>query len=270
MNDVARGTVFFPGAGSFGNEFRLLVDALGPAAWLVRYPGRYGKDFGVPAESFDELVRACAKQVTDRTPERPVLFGHSFGAYVAYATALILQEAGTEVSALVTAGACAPARLEVPEQATGTLPDVAMYLDRIDPGALAGAPSDDWREVVVETTAHDLRLLRQFDAASPATIRCPIIAVRGEADPLTSDAEVGEWEYATDGAFSLRVFPGGHSDLLRSPVCASWIRETLTVLNGQPPIKQLCSASKSTCHDETRSATPDVVSSARIGSRPCP
>src|SRR5262249_44765773 len=88
MDGASRSTVFFPGAGSFGNEFQLLVDALQPAAWLVKYPGRYGRDFGVPAESFDGVVRACTEQIASRPAGHPVLFGHSFGAYVAYATAV--------------------------------------------------------------------------------------------------------------------------------------------------------------------------------------
>jgi surfactin synthase thioesterase subunit len=231
MNDVPRCTVFFPGAGSFGSEFQLLVDALRPAAWLVRYPGRYGRDFGVPAESFDGVVRACTEQIGRRAPARPVLFGHSFGAYVAYATALRLQEAGIGVSALVAVGACAPGRLEVSEQATGTPSDAAKYLDSIDPSALADAPSDDWREVVVETAVHDLRLLKQFDVTSSTSVHCPILAVRGAADPLTSDAGVGEWRHFTDGVFALRVLPGGHSDFLRSPACTSWIREVRDSFN---------------------------------------
>jgi surfactin synthase thioesterase subunit len=231
MNDITRSTVFFPGAGSFGSEFQLLVDALKPAAWLVKYPGRYGTDFGVPAESFDGVVRACTKQIASRAPARPVLFGHSFGAYVAYATALRLQEAGIEVSALVAVGASAPGQLEVPEQATGTPSDAATYLDRVDPSALADATSDDWREVVAETAVHDLRLLMQFDAASSTSVHCPILAVRGDADPLTSDAAVAEWEQSTDGVFSLHIFPGGHSDFLRSPACTSWIREILDSFN---------------------------------------
>src|ERR1700722_4222949 len=132
MNEAARSAVFFPGAGSFGREFRLLVDELKPAAWLVRYPGRYGRDFGTPAESFDEVVLACTEQVTSRAPAPPVLFGHSFGAYVAFA--LKRQETATGVGALVTVGACAPGRFEVSEQATGTPSEAVRYLESVDPG----------------------------------------------------------------------------------------------------------------------------------------
>jgi surfactin synthase thioesterase subunit len=225
MIDTARGTVFFPGAGSFGREVQPLIDALKPAAWLVRYPGRHGKGFGVPAESFDAVVRACAEQVTRRAPANPILFGHSFGAYVAYASAIRLAAAGIEVSALVTVGASAPGRLAVSERATETAAGAAAYLDSVDPGALADAPSDEWREIVIETTMQDLRHLRQFPQTSSTGIECPIFAVRGDADPLTSDDSIDEWQRHTNGDFSRHVFPGNHSDFLRSPRCIAWIRE---------------------------------------------
>ena len=219
------GVFFFPGAGSFGAEFQALADAFQPDAWLIKYPGRFGRDFGVPAESFDGVVRACAEQIAGRATTSPILFGHSFGAYVAYATALRLQEAGAGLLALVLAGAVAPGRLEVSEQATGSLSDAARYLDSVDPSALAGAPSDDWREVVVETAVQDLRLLRQFAVTSPGGVRCPILAVLGDADPLTSADAAGEWKNATDHEFSMHVFPGGHSGFLRSEVLVAWARE---------------------------------------------
>lgn len=224
LNDISRGTVFFPGAGSFGSEFQLLADALGPAAWVVRYPGRYGRDFGSPAQSFDAVVLACAEQIASRAEADPLLFGHSFGAYVAYATASRLQEEGIGVLALVVAGATAPGCLAVPEQATGTPAGTAAYLDSIDPSTLADAPSDDWREVVAETALGDLCLLRQFDAGSCASVRCPVLAARGDADPLTSDAGLGDWAHHTDREFSWRTFPGGHSDFLRTSACASWVQ----------------------------------------------
>lgn len=216
---------FFPGAGSFGSECRSLADSA-QGGWIVRYPGRMGNDFGVHAESFDDIVTACAKQVTGR----PVLVGHSFGAYVAYATASTLEEAGTEISAVVVTGANAPTRLRVPSRATASLSDAAAYLEDVDPGALADGPSDEWREIVAETAMHDLRLLAGFDTATATTLHCPILAARGETDPLTSDEGIHEWEHATHGTFSSRVFAGGHSDFLHSTACTSWFREVVDTL----------------------------------------
>lgn len=224
-SEPAGATVCFPGAGSFGSEWQPVVSALKPAAWIIRYPGRFGGDLGGSVESFDGLARACAAQVGQRSPGRPVLFGHSFGAYLAYATASALQQAGIAVSALVLAGANAPGCYDVPAGATGTREEVTAYLEGIDPGMLATAPSDEWRDVVLDTAAHDLRLLRQFDAAASAAVSCPILAVHGDTDPLASAAGVQRWQQYTAGSFSARSFPGGHSDFLRSPACLSWLLE---------------------------------------------
>ncbi|MEV8554297.1 alpha/beta fold hydrolase [Streptomyces glaucescens] len=229
MDDIESATVFFPGAGSFGAELRPLTRALGRSSRPVRYPGRPGRDYGTPAASFDAVVRSCAEQIMRRPAGRPLLFGHSYGAYVAYATAARLSEAGVEVAALVAVGAAGPGRLRVPEQAAAGPAEAAAYLDRADPGVLAGAPSDEWRTVVAETTAQDLRLLRQFAPATVPVLHCPVMAARGTDDPLTTDDTIAAWQHTTTGPFTRRTFPGGHSDLLGSPDCAAWlqrIRET--------------------------------------------
>jgi surfactin synthase thioesterase subunit len=199
-------TVFFPGAGSFGGAVPLRARA-------VRYPGRYATD---PASSFDDVVRSCAEQANT------VLFGHSFGAYVAFAVASTLGDA---VTALVVSGA--NAEVHVPERATATPSDTAAYLDAVDPHALADVPSDEWREIVAETAMHDLRLLAGFDPATVEPVRCPLFAVRGDQDPLTSDEGVRAWESRTSGRFTSHVFPGGHSDLLTSDELASWLAPRL-------------------------------------------
>ncbi|MGW8379018.1 alpha/beta fold hydrolase [Streptomyces sp. ODS28] len=234
MNDGDRSTVFFPGAGSFGSEFRPLTEALGPASWAVRYPGRFGRDFGEPAASFDAVVGACVEQVTGRADPRPVLFGHSYGAYVAYASVLALAEAGIEVAALVVAGAAAPALVRVPPEAAGSPEGAASYLDAVDPRLLAEAPSEDWRSVLAETAAQDLRLLGEFASADSALarVRCPVLAVRGEHDPLAPDDAVTEWKGSTEGAFTHHTVPGGHSDFLRSPEFATWLREMVEGIGG--------------------------------------
>jgi surfactin synthase thioesterase subunit len=144
---------------------------------------------------------------------------------VAYATALRLQDAGTPVALLAVAGAPPPGRLAVPELATRSPAAAAAYLDSVDPGALADAPSGEWREIVVETALQDLRLLRQF--CDRGRVSGPILAVRGDADPLTSDADLAGWSGATDGTLTRRTFPGGHSDFLRTAACTSWLRTTL-------------------------------------------
>ncbi|SFT37172.1 Surfactin synthase thioesterase subunit [Actinopolyspora lacussalsi subsp. righensis] len=224
MGEISGDTILFPGAGSFGGELRPIIRELGPMAWLVKYPGRFGKDFGAAAESFEEIVQSCTTQASCRASARSVLFGHSFGAYVAYATAAKMEELGMEISALVVVGATAPMRLEVSETVSSTPSGTAAYLDSVDPAMLADLPSDEWREIIIDTAMHDLRLLRQFTTLQCRPVNCSILAIHGDSDPLTSDTGVGEWEHATHGEFSRHVFSSGHSDFLRSPAYASWFR----------------------------------------------
>jgi surfactin synthase thioesterase subunit len=191
----------FPGAGSFGSDCQELLRS----GRLVKYPGRFGR--GGPAASFGALVRACAEQVA---VERPVLVGHSFGAYVAYAVAGVLEASGVAVERLVVLGAVAPARHSV---AAESISDTEAYLERVAPGLVEG----EWRDVVVETAAQDMVLLTGFRAEDHPVVRCPVVAAHGESDPLTSADGVAAWAEVTTGGFERRELPGGHSDLLTSP-----------------------------------------------------
>lgn len=233
------GFVVFPGAGSFGNESRSLLRALEPSAWLVRYPGRFGKDFGTAAGSFEKLVQSCVNQVRHREPNQPVLIGHSFGAYVAYATASALADLGAAISALVVVGASAPSLMSVPESADRNRSDIAAFLDSIDTGLLPDESSSEWRDIIIDTAMQDLRLLREFDASEYRKVCCPVIATCGATDPLTSFSELGAWAEITADACAYRVFPGGHSELLRSPEFSSWLRETVNyfLVNSAAPSK---------------------------------
>lgn len=222
---MSRDTVLFPGAGSFGGELRPLTDALDPTGRVVRYPGRQGRDFGIPADSFDDVVRACAVQVTERGGASPVLFGHSLGAYVAYATAVRLRRTGVDVAALAVVGAAGPTVMSVPDVTVDSPAAAAAYLDGIDPSLLKDAPSDEWRQVIAETVLADLRLLDQFRMDPDATLPCPVYAARGDTDPLTTDESAAEWARVTDSTFSFKTFPGGHSDVLGAPACATWLRD---------------------------------------------
>jgi surfactin synthase thioesterase subunit len=220
------GILVLPGAGSFGSELRPLLDELGAATRIARYPGRFGRDFGKDT-TFPEVVEACADQARKLSAERVILVGHSFGAYVAHATAAEVERRGIPVHALVVVGANAPRLLAVPQAAGSDRSAVAAYLERIDPHLLPD-PSDEWRDVVLDTAMRDLRLLAQYSAAPRPYPRCPVFAARGATDPLTSGTGIGEWSGATAGPCAKRTFPGGHSDLLTTSAFADWLRVIAT------------------------------------------
>jgi surfactin synthase thioesterase subunit len=219
--------VIFPGAGSFGAEFRQLLDECGPSAWVVRYPGRFGKDLGRSARSFEGVMQACLAQVQERDPVLPVLVGHSFGAYVAYATAQELERQGAGISALVVLGATAPSLLSIPESATLDRSGVADFLGEVAVSLLSDEFSAEWRDIILDTAVHDLRSLLGFIASDHHEVRCPILAACGETDPLASLSGIENWASATESWWACKVFPGGHPDMLATPELASWVRLVL-------------------------------------------
>jgi surfactin synthase thioesterase subunit len=218
-NGCPRDVVAFPGAGSFGQEFRLLRNRLAGDARLValQYPGRTGPDQGTPATSFGDLVAACVSRARERSLAGCVLAGHSFGAYVAYATASALEAAGTVVDALVVVGANAPDRLSLPEDAVRTREGAWEFLTGIGEDVVGPVPDEEWREIVMETAWRDLVLLSEFPGPAPARLHGPVLAVRGQDDPLTAEDRMSGWADTTDGEFALVSLPGGHSDVLAAP-----------------------------------------------------
>ncbi|MFY1672835.1 thioesterase II family protein [Plantactinospora sp. WMMB334] len=214
--------VVFPGAGSFGGELKTVVQEFGPSAWLVHYPGRFGRNFGRGADSFSAVVEHCLSQLARRTPRRPVLVGHSFGAYVAYAVAARLEGLGTAVASLVAVGATAPSLVTVPESVTRSRPDLVAYLADLAPGADA---SDAWRDATLDLAMQDLRILREFSPSDYGRLRCPIHAAGGDQDQLVSANGLGAWRSSTSGGHTHRVFAGDHSNFLHSAEFVSWLRE---------------------------------------------
>lgn len=219
MNGETPHVVAFPGAASFGSEFRPLRSRLSGAARLVtlQYPGRSGSIQGAPAKSFDDLVAGCAARVRERFAPGRVLVGHSFGAYVAYATAAALEAAGTAVGALVVVGANAPDRVSVPEAAVRSREDAWEFLTGIGDDVVGPMPSEEWREVVMETAWRDLVLLSEFPGPARTRLHCPVLAVRGLDDPVAAEDRMSGWATVTDGTSALVSLPGGHSDVLAAP-----------------------------------------------------
>jgi surfactin synthase thioesterase subunit len=218
-NRRPRDVVAFPGAGSYGGEFHALRRGLAGGARLVtlQYPGRTGPDQGTPATSFDALVAACVARILRRSRAGCVLVGHSFGAYVAYATAVALEAGGTCVDALVVVGANAPDRLALPEHAVRTREGAWEFLNTLGDDVVGSVPGERWRELVMETVWRDLVLLSEFPGTASARLRGPVLAVRGLEDPLAAEDRMSGWAGVTDGGFARVSLPGGHSGVLTAP-----------------------------------------------------
>lgn len=137
-----------------------------------------------------------------------VLFGHSWGARLA----LELVPRLPGVRHLVVSGAVAP-------HCPPVLPRIAHlpraeFLARLS--ALGGLPLPvlahaDLMDLLVPLLRADLRMAESMhDAVPDHPVRCPITALGGDRDPLTTSASLDAWSRWTTASFRRVALPGDH------------------------------------------------------------
>lgn len=223
--------VVFPGAGSFGSEFRPLLKAFRPKAHLQRYSWRKGEARSQKGKTFDDAARFCAQQIQKTAPEQKILIGHSFGAFMAYATALAMEGAGSVPLGLILIGAAAPHHVK-PRPQPVTEMEIESYWNRVEPGLFDCCPDRTWKDLVIETTRRDLELFQTFRKAKLGRLHCPAHAAAGDNDPLVSGPECKHWARLVEGYFDYQSFPGGHSDFLGTDDFIEWVGTAITKLKG--------------------------------------
>jgi medium-chain acyl-[acyl-carrier-protein] hydrolase len=172
-------------------------------------PGR-GRRTDAAAASIDELVAGLCDAMGQL--DLPyALYGHSFGALVAFELAAELERQGAPLARRVfVSGSTAPgthtARAPLHELSDDELAVEMLALNTAPSPALAD-PS-----VLATTLAlfrADLRLAEQHRFRA-AALSSPLTAFFGEEDPSATAAEVARWRDFARGEFELRGFPGDH------------------------------------------------------------
>ncbi|WP_328745001.1 alpha/beta fold hydrolase [Streptomyces sp. NBC_00285] len=204
----------FPHAGGAAAAYHPLSAAVtGPLEPLVvQYPGRHDR-FAEPfAERIGEVVDAVLDALSaDPAGRPPALFGHSMGAVVAFETARALQARGQVPAALFVSGRGGPS---VPVAARWPkAPSDAELLAEMR--LLAG--TDDvlladpmLLELILPALRADYAMLFAHTHRPGPRLRCPVVALTGDADPRVPVSAVAAWERETEGAFTTHVLPGGH------------------------------------------------------------
>lgn len=205
--------VSFPHSGGSTNAFADWATVMPPGVELVavQYPGR-GDRF---AEQLVDDVAELAGRVVAELVQLPcrdhVLFGHSLGALVAYETAMLLRDMGTEPRRLCVSACLPPGHMN--NRDVHLAPDDEFWttlcaLGGIDP-AIAGNP--ELRELLTPTLRSDLRAHANYRPSSGTRpLSCPVSCYHGVGDPLVDEARLTEWAGVTSGGFTLRSRPGGH------------------------------------------------------------
>jgi surfactin synthase thioesterase subunit len=147
-----------------------------------------------------------------------VLFGHSFGALVAFELAhrLAATAAGPPL-ALVVSGRNAPA-VAHPLAALHDAPTPALLhgLRALQGTLPAVEQSPELLEVFLPPLRADLRMTETYRRPELPPLSCPVQVVAGDLDPVVDDAGLAAWQDETTGPCRVRRVRGGHM-ILDSP-----------------------------------------------------
>jgi surfactin synthase thioesterase subunit len=147
-----------------------------------------------------------------------VIFGHSFGAVVAYELARRVSDAGLQRRhlVLVVSGAGRPG--SGPDELISGLDD-DHFLDQVRHRTGYSHPAFDdpeIRDLLLPTLRADIALSERYRPHVIAPLPHPVLTLRGDADELVSAAQAAQWREMTSAEFVMRQLPGGHMYLTES------------------------------------------------------
>ncbi|WP_338895255.1 alpha/beta fold hydrolase [Streptomyces sp. TG1A-60] len=166
----------------------------------------------------ERLLRDIGQVVTEvirlmgEDEGRPfALFGHSFGALVAYETTRRLRELGTPPELLLVSGRTSPV-WPLSHEPLHMLPDPLFTagLSRMGgiPQALLANPSV--LQVYLPSLRADLRMVETYAHTHSEPLDVPIAAFAGLRDRLTDPAGMEAWAELTEQPFDLTLLREGH------------------------------------------------------------
>ncbi|GAB2820855.1 hypothetical protein GCM10027176_26550 [Actinoallomurus bryophytorum] len=241
--------VCVPYGGGSAIVYRPLAEAIGPdcSLYSVAIPGH---DLGRLEETrpLAEVAAACVAEIQERVPGPVVLYGHcGVGGALAVEIALRLQEAGREPAALYL-GATYPfarPRGRVLDRLIRIAGRESLRSDRAtvnwltSMGADLGGLDADQIAFIARNIRHDGDAAEAYYSTwqdgGRARLRCPVISVVGERDPVTEFAEerYREWHFLADRAALVVLPEAGHFFLKhRAGELAEIIAGTHTALAG--------------------------------------
>jgi len=179
--------------------------------YAICLPGRGRRANELAPDSIDALVTALGSVMTPLCGKPYALFGHSFGAIVAFELAGELERQGNSRPRHVFVSGCAPPGTHAVRPPLHTLPDddlVAVIRSwtttpnpaLADPGVLAAT---------VPLVRADLRLA-ELHRSRIVTLASPLTAFFGSEDDSAPRDAVAEWQVHAGGPFALRGIAGDH------------------------------------------------------------
>ncbi|HLI76208.1 MAG TPA: alpha/beta fold hydrolase [Acidobacteriaceae bacterium] len=203
----------FPFAAAGATALRPLMMQLPDSVEVlgVALPGRERRFGEPPRTSHPEIVAAVGEELADREPMPTYAFGHSMGAGLVLALALMKPDLclGVVISGRKPTGR--------PLGAVQSMTDdeVVAFLGAAGNTSRQLLKEPFWRAKLIALFRSDMALNeRVLQATESGTLSQHLLVVGGDRDQYVDAGGLPAWDQRTTGRCDVRVFPGNHFFLL--------------------------------------------------------
>jgi medium-chain acyl-[acyl-carrier-protein] hydrolase len=213
--DAALRLFCFPYAGGGASVFRGWPVTLSPQIDVcpIQLPGHENRLREKPFDNVFTLVKALADALQPELGTPFALFGHSMGAVIGFELARHLRrEYGLAPCHLFVSGRRAP-HLADPGPPLHRLPAPAFIeglRQRYNGIPAVILQDEELMRLFLPVLRADVTLLETYQYMDDDLLDCPISAYGGLRDSRAGAEAMEAWQAQTRGAFSLRMFLGGH------------------------------------------------------------
>jgi len=180
--------------------------------WLARLPGREDRIREVPSSDAGALISELAAAATAVTDRPYALFGHSFGALLAFWVAVALSGTSGRSPVLVAVSGARPPGSRPLDRPLSIMSDGELVATLLSfGGSDAEVLADpEIQELLLPAIRADVAMAEECNWRNGPVLGCPVAAFAGTGDWLAPPQLMLGWRRWTTAGFRLRVFPGGH------------------------------------------------------------
>jgi medium-chain acyl-[acyl-carrier-protein] hydrolase len=178
----------------------------------VQLPGRGNRLMEHPFTQLMTLVEAVAESLMPHLNKPFAFFGHSMGSLIGFElTRLLRRECALQPVHLFVSGRTAP-QIADPDLPTYNLPEDGFMAEL---HRLKGTPKEllgnvELMQLMLPLLRADFEVCQTYPYRDERPLECPITTYGGLDDEHVNYEQFKAWEQQTNGAFRLRMFPGGH------------------------------------------------------------